>query len=42
MKWFNQATSSSIIGAISGAAGQLHKFSYNKRLQRISEKNNSQ
>jgi hypothetical protein len=32
-KWFEKVTLSSIVGAVSGAAGQLHKSAYNKRVQ---------
>lgn len=32
-RWFEKATLSSVVGAMSGAAGQLHKLAYNKRVQ---------
>ena len=37
-KWFEKVTLSSIVGAVSGAAGQLHKFAYNKRVQGTAQK----
>lgn len=33
VRWFEKVTLSSVVGAVSGAAGQLHKFAYNKRVQ---------
>lgn len=38
VKWFEKVTLSSIVGAVSGAAGQLHKFAYNKRVQGTAQK----
>jgi hypothetical protein len=37
-KWFEKVTLSSIVGAVSGAAGQLHKSTYNKRVQGTAQK----
>ena len=37
-QWFEKVTLSSIVGAVSGAAGQLHKFAYNKRVQGTPQK----
>ena len=37
-RWFEKVTLSSIVGAVSGAAGQLHKFAYNKRVQGTAQK----
>ncbi len=33
IKWFNKALLLSIIGGVSGAAGQLHSSAYNMRVQ---------
>jgi hypothetical protein len=37
-RWFEKVTLSSIVGAVSGAAGQLHKSAYNKRVQGTAQK----
>lgn len=37
-RWFEKITLSSIVGAVSGAADQLHKFAYNKRVQGTAQK----
>jgi hypothetical protein len=37
-KWFEKVTLSSIVGAVSGAAGQFHKSAYNKRVQGTAQK----
>ena len=37
-RWFEKVTLSSIVGAVSGAAGQLHKLAHNKRVQGASQK----
>ena len=36
--WFEKVTFSSIVGAVSGAAGQLHKSAYNKRVHGTAQK----